>query len=205
MKPFVTTTQPIVPSPKTAPKLSETPVLRIPETPAEYLKAYPTVPEPDPNQPSEILMAAAVLRRTADRMTAEKTWVQGTSCRDVTPRWQVALTKTLPQPLRRLLPERRIGRCSVNGIFYSACDTTIVPKHITPGAITLLATDAMSHYLRRHELNRDGNIVVYNDANGRTLREITTAMRGAAHELEEQAARNRSAPVPARTPVDSRR
>lgn len=205
MKPSVTNTQPIVPCPKNAPKLSETQALRIPETPAEYLQAYPTVPEPDPNQPSEILMAAAVLRRTADRMTAEKTWVQGASCRDITPRWQVALSKTLPHSLCRLLPDRRIGRCSVNGIFETACDTTIVPKHITPGAITLMATDAMSSYLRKHELNRDGNIVVYNDADGRTLREITGAMHGAARDLEEQAARNRSAPTPGGIPVDSSR
>ena len=180
MQPSVTHAPPILPPP-------EPPLQRIPETPAEYLQAYPTAPEPDRNQPSEALMAAAVLHLTADRMTTEKTWIQGTGVRDITPRWQVLLAKSLPRSLRHLLPERRIGRCSVAGILANASDSGIVPENITPGAITLVATDAMSRYLRKHALNRAGCIVGYNDAEGRTLQEITDVMHGAACELEAQA------------------
>ena len=187
MQPTATNAPPILPS-------QEPLLLLVPETPAEYLQAYPTTPEPDRNQPSEALMAAAVLRLTADRMTIEKTWIQGTSVRDITPRWQVLLAKSLPGSLRHLLPERRIGRCSVAGIFGNACDSSIVPGNITPGAITLAATDAMSRYLREHALNSAGDIVAYNDAAGRTLQEITDVMHGAARELEAQAAQRRHVP-----------
>ena len=192
MPPSVTSPQPILLHPEKTQTLRESPLQPIPESPAEYLQAYPTAPEPDRNQPPEALMAAAVLRRTADRITEEKTWIQGTGVRDITPRWQVLLASSLPRPLRRLLPDRRTGRCSVAGIFANACDSGIVPANITPGVITLVALDAMRDYLRKHGLNPDGDLIGYNDAKGRTLREVTDAMHGAARELEAQASYHRN-------------